>query len=503
MLFEELFLEKADLQKYDMFRVLKSAGANSLTINDISDRLHLSYQQTYNTFQDLLRDMQSLDTHLDTTLDRHALLSQQTFKVSLDRYRLFLLEQSLVFQFIDYLVQSPDATVGEFCDQHFISKSTLLRKSAPLKHFMAQYSLRFAYTNLQITGDECNIRYFLFIIYWTGFHGIKWPFRNFSETETNQLVSAINSPSTDTITLLQKKLLLGLTHIRIKHGYLVRNSAAFDSLTIHNPDFEQLTLSAELFADLSNKNRQLETKFFFFAQFSLITSATETEQLQHVKTYLEAQNSDLWQFTINLFDYLAVTYHTKMTVNDEPMLTADILRALITANALQTNYPKLLDFYHTNLAGFKRTHLYQTVLTFFEQLGVKQNLATLYRNRQQIVEYLCYLLQPRFHHFEDQQIVRVWLIAENADLLTIELQRFLKHLRIVQVLPPKAKPSYADLILSTIDIQAPSIQQMAVYGIPMLHWNLEAQDSDFFRLYTKIKELYDAKMDAIKPESAP
>ncbi|MDC4185184.1 helix-turn-helix domain-containing protein [Loigolactobacillus coryniformis] len=494
MLFEEIFLEKADLQKFQMFRVLKSAGTNSFTINDISEQLHLSYQQTYNTFQDLLQDMQTMNPQLDSTLNRHELLSQHTFKTSLERYRLFLLEQSLVFQFIDYLVQEAAPSVSEFCEQHFVSKSTLLRKSAALKRFMLQYSLRFSYTDLKIVGDECNIRYFLFIVYWIGFHGMRWPLHHFSESSLQQSLTTVNTPANDTILTLQKRLLLGIMRVRITNGYLIHNNNLFKILTAHNPSFEQLSLPTELFNYLSARNRQRETEFFFFAQFSLIPSATTTQQRAHQLTaYLTEQKSPLWQLTVELLGNLSTTYKTKLTVTNEPTLTYNILRLLMTTTALQGNYPKVIDFYQPDLTSYTQTQLYQYILAFLSRTTVTQNAAQLYHHREQLATYLCYLLQPKLHHFEDHQMVRIWLVAENNDRLTDELQRFLKFLKIAQIMQPPAQPTDADLILSTIDIQAPLIQQMATTGIPILHWNLEAQDTNFFQLYTKIKTLYTAK----------
>ncbi|MFC6170512.1 helix-turn-helix domain-containing protein [Loigolactobacillus jiayinensis] len=396
---------------------------------------------------------------------------------------------------MDYLVQAPTPTVNDFCEQHFVSKSTLLRKSAGLKRFMAQYSLRFSYTDLQITGNESHIRYFLFIVYWTGFHGIKWPWQNFSAADIERIFTTANPQPTAPIFKLQQLLLLGIMRLRINHGYYIRDATCFNILTDHNSAFDELVFPTELFGNLATKNRHNEAKFFFFAQFSLITAVTGSQtQAQLVLTHFAAEDDPIWRLTVNFLAKLTATFHTKITPADEPILTYDVLRVLLTTIALQTRYPKMLDFYRPDLTNFKSTQLYQIIAQFFEQPGLTETLPQLYRNRQTVSEYVCYLLQPQLHHLEDQQMVHVWLIAENNDLLTTELQRLLKHIRIAQLMTPPARPQDADLIISTIDSQAPLMQEMAAYGVPLLHWNLEANGSDFFRLYAKIKTLYAAKM---------
>ena len=493
MLFEELFLEKADQQKFQMFRVLKTTDATSLTINDISDRLHLSYQQAYNTFQDLLRDMQALDDSLNSTTGRQELLSQQTFKISLDQYRIFLLEQSLVFQFIDYLFQASNPTVADFCERHFVSKSTLLRKSTPVKHFMARYSLRFSYTHLKITGNEMNIRYFLFIVYWIGFHGIKWPLHDFSEAAIRDAYLEKNPEHQDFIVTLQQVLLLGIIRVRVSRGYLVQDSRAFDLITAKNSLFAQLTFPDHFLPTVSTAKQQVEKKFFFFAQASLITSAPDYNQREaKLLNYFKTQNNPLWQIALALLNHLAQTYQTSLQT-DNNLVMVSLLRALMTTAIIQENYPKIIEFLQSDTEKYANSPICQVIADFFTIPQVRKKLPQLYRKRQALSQYLCYLLHPQLQQFEIQKTVKIWLVAENSDLLTSDLLYFLDRISIARILDQNASPADADLILTTIDAHAPLIKQLTQRRLPVLHWRLDAQESDYYSLYLKIKTIYAAK----------
>lgn len=493
MLFEELFLEKADQQKFQMFRVLKTTDATSLTINDISDRLHLSYQQAYNTFQDLLRDMQALDDSLSPTTGRQELLSQHTFKISLDQYRIFLLEQSLVFQFIDYLFQAPNPTVADFCERHFVSKSTLLRKSTPVKHFMAHYSLRFSYTHLKIMGNEMNIRYFLFIVYWIGFHGIKWPLNDFSEADIRDAYLEKNPEHQDFIITLQRVLLLGIIRIRVSRGCLIQDKRAFDLITAENPAFTQLSFPDRFLPTLPAAKQQIEKKFFFFAQASLITSAPDYNQREtNLINYFKTQNNPLWQLALALLNHLAQAYQTTLKTDDNPVM-ASLLRALMTTAIIQENYPKIIEFLQYNADEYEKSPICKVIADFFTLPQVKNKLPHLYRKRQVLSQYLCYLLHPQLQQFEIQKTVKVWLVVENSDLLTANLLYFLDRISIARILSQNASPADADVILTTIDPQAPLIKQLAQRRLPVLHWRLDAQEGDYYSLYLKIKAIYDKK----------
>ncbi|RNE43683.1 hypothetical protein [Lacticaseibacillus paracasei] len=48
MLYEQTFLDRADLQKFQMFAAIKDTNVQTYTINTLSQHLDLSYQQGYN-----------------------------------------------------------------------------------------------------------------------------------------------------------------------------------------------------------------------------------------------------------------------------------------------------------------------------------------------------------------------------------------------------------------------------------------------------------------------
>lgn len=70
---------------------------------------------------------------------------------------------------------------------------------------------------------------------------------------------------------------------------------------------------------------------------------------------------------------------------------------------------------------------------------------------------------------------------------------FLDRISIARILDQNASPADADLILTTIDAHAPLIKQLTQRRLPVLHWRLDAQESDYYSLYLKIKTIYAAK----------
>ncbi|WDF82078.1 helix-turn-helix domain-containing protein [Lacticaseibacillus pabuli] len=171
-MFEQIFLDSTDLQKFQMYRALKTLDSYGFTINDLSVKMRVTYQQAYNIFRELLGDIEQI-TGKTGKVSAKRVMSQENFTISVDDYRLFLLNQSIQFQFIDYLIQATSLSVDKFCQDRFISRSTLTRKTLPLRQFLGEYGIKISFTKPGLTGDERKIRLFIFSFYWFSYHGVR------------------------------------------------------------------------------------------------------------------------------------------------------------------------------------------------------------------------------------------------------------------------------------------------------------------------------------------
>ncbi len=117
MLYEQTFLDRADLQKFQMFSAIKDSTVQTYTINTLSRHLDLSYQQGYNILQELFRDMAGLTVHPEK-LKRRQINLLMEIDVTVDDYHLYLLKHAIAFQFVDYIVQANHPSTEKFCQAH-------------------------------------------------------------------------------------------------------------------------------------------------------------------------------------------------------------------------------------------------------------------------------------------------------------------------------------------------------------------------------------------------
>ncbi|WP_390406444.1 helix-turn-helix domain-containing protein [Lacticaseibacillus jixiensis] len=218
--YAELFLERADGLKYQLYKLLARPHIKDVTISDLANELHSKYQPTYNVFQELLDDLEQLSGQPRQDA-RHMLLSTQQLPVSVDVYRSFLVNHALLYRLVDYVVQAPAASLTQFCEQEFISRSTISRKLRALNECLAQYHIRFRLARFDFVGSELNIRYFLYTMYWWAHRGVAWVFEHIAKDQLCQEAQAMCIQPPEPLADLQRLYFLAVTHLRVGKNHRI------------------------------------------------------------------------------------------------------------------------------------------------------------------------------------------------------------------------------------------------------------------------------------------
>jgi hypothetical protein len=210
--FEEFFLEKADVLKYRVFKFL-AKQSHEVTITDVSRSLNINYQATYNVFQEILFDLVEIRGETRPCV-RRLLLAGKPGTLDLDRYRVWLISNSISFKLFDAALTIPGMTVAKFCDLYFISPSTVTRRSRQVKPYLNAYGITLDLHYFRMHGSEYMIRLFYQQLYWRAYHGCEWPFPTITEQFVNERLLARVHPRNDVILDYQERLLTAIAHLR-------------------------------------------------------------------------------------------------------------------------------------------------------------------------------------------------------------------------------------------------------------------------------------------------
>jgi len=491
MLFEEIFLEKADLQKFHMFRILTTSGPTPLTINDLSLRMNVSYQQSYNIFQELVTDMQDL-TGLSNKLAKKQLSATDPFPVSVDEYRLYLLQQAIQFEFLDYLVQSTNPSVDKFCQEHFISRSTLLRKTTTLRDFLASYDVKLSLTQATFIGDEKQIRLFLYTFYWLSFHGLKWPFKTPTMPVIHQQYDQLPNARQDSVAVLQDVLFWGICRLRISHGAILQRFHRYDEILGRLEGAQDYVYAPELFPGLHPDELRAESAFFYFHQIRDMDFQDNGQADDMLYQYFMTDQNVVSDYLHRLVNYAKpFLREPDQTILTNPVLATNIARVVLNYYLLDGEYVKILDFFNPVRPGYEQTRLLDFLNEFVETLPHTGAYASLYKVRHQIVHMLYYLLIPYLRSFKWNELVKVKLLNGLDDLATTDMVLFLKDMNMVEILDDAAAIDTADLVIAAVD----DVAEFQAFNpdLPhplILNWHFDASESDFYQLYLAIKHIF-------------
>ncbi|MFD1900693.1 helix-turn-helix domain-containing protein [Enterococcus termitis] len=60
----------------------------------------------------------------------------------------------------------------DFCEEHYISNSTMIRRINSCRIVFQRFNIRFSFSKFQFIGREDNIRNFIYNTLWMGTQGI-------------------------------------------------------------------------------------------------------------------------------------------------------------------------------------------------------------------------------------------------------------------------------------------------------------------------------------------
>lgn len=487
MEFEALFLEKADRQKFQMFQILTAFNAESLTVADLAARMDQSYQMTYNVFQELATDMGGI-LKVTPAQAKKRLMARAAFPFTVDEYRLYLMERSIAFQFIDYLLQGNRPTTDHFTAEHFISRSTLTRKTAPLRKFLQRYQLKLSVTQPALLGPEPQIRLFLGTLYWLTYHGIRWPFVSISEAtiarEYRELASARREP----LMALQEIQFWGLCRVRIAHGNYVRDVQLIDELFADCPLFAAPSYDPKLFFNAPADVPHAEQRFFCFLQQKTIIFTPPSRTDRALYEFFKQQNGPVWQFATGLLDHLRALSGANLSPEAlaQTQVPLNVMRFACSFVIMNGDYVKLSDFFVPQEITYQQSHLRDVLADYLRNLPSTEFNRVLKRTPC-VLDMLFYLFAPflRYLHWDETVAVKVQLDAN--DFLNHAVLDFLDNLPIVRRVAASAPAP--DLVLTTPEDAAANTRNETIFD-----WHVDATTTDYFELYHTVLNLYRQKL---------
>ena len=158
---ETLLEKKAMRQLLTVQQTILAGGTCS--VSDLTAFLAVTKASFEKDLEDLHYFLKPFGQDCQLTYDTNSY--QSPYRIfSLNHLIEAFVKESLKFQLLDYLYRNKEFSIVQLTTKFMISESSLFRKIKELNQLLAAFELQIK--NGQLQGEELQIRYFYFQLYW-------------------------------------------------------------------------------------------------------------------------------------------------------------------------------------------------------------------------------------------------------------------------------------------------------------------------------------------------
>ncbi|HIY93533.1 helix-turn-helix domain-containing protein [Companilactobacillus sp. HBUAS56275] len=489
---EQIFLVKQDVEKYRMLTVIKSLPPREVNLSNISSRLQFTYQKTYNIFQALLEDFADVAPDIDPSDTK--IESIDFSKISIDTYRLYLVKNSVVFQAFNYGLTSANPSFESFSNEHFTSKSTLNRRMSKFRAFLKNFGLKISNSTLEIKGNEKNIRWMAYYVYWYTYHAQEWPFSLIQENSIDQIIAKAGITFDNPIVHFQLKYFLAISRIRlIKRNYiedLPYYSDVFDNQQlgediVTHDDYPIVPLDA-----LHNKNKLIN----LFRKTAFQPSDTAFEQPINADARI---NPKFYALVYHFIDFLKEHYHDDMTVYHNQKTLKHIMTYVtrdIVFYYIMAPYSLMhLDTMYAEGNEQSYTDLYKDVYTFFSNID-QNEFPGIYNAAELISKDLYQILPSYISTIREEDFIRVKVLIDPGNQAAEVVLRTVRNLEFVEVVPSDVYDN-VDVLITSLDVLPLDIERKKYpENLKVISWDISSTRPDYIWLLIQLNQIYVKKL---------
>jgi hypothetical protein len=510
-MFEQFFLDKHDQVTFDLFKMLKARGTEPFTINRLSGVLGLSYQKTLKTYHALENDLRTLQIADDHAERAHA----ETFYelatgIHVERYRFYLLQHSVCFQFYTELLQNGAISLDAFAHAHGVSSSTLRRKAEPFRSFLFERQLSFDMSNWVLQGSELTIRQLMTSFFNEAYRGGTWPFTIITKSEVaacyktlQNLPSAFEDPRPQVVTL-RRLISLAVQLLRIKQKHYFVPTTQMNQMLAASHQSSPLIFTAEYFPHVPPRALAAERSYYFFMRVSKLDLSRQASHLQqNIYTYFTSFDSPVKRFADQLLAALTQSLDPfrKLRVQSDQSLRTNLYRVIYTYYVINGTFIKASDFSDVSDYQVSGAPLRAQIRNFIHSIPQSAPERVFKRYLPDITNSIFFVLLPDYEDFQPQALLQVRLDLEIQGIITRDMLDFMQGLGLINVLPDNSVAK-ADVVITSSQNLAKMLRTMNGELVAradqqkIIYWGSENSDDDLYSLLTKLRRLAAAKAAA-------
>ena len=496
MLYEQLMMDSGTLLKFKIFKSITKIKETNYSISRLSDSLSFNYQQTFMILSEINNDLQLISNNHLSILKKAGKIDRTLLTVSIDEYRYFLLNKSIPFQYLLYIINDDSPTIEAFCQKNFVSRSTVSRKMLPLQQHLKQFKLRFTYTESNLIGDERLVRVALYNSIWLGTRGIAWPFKT-SREEAEKFANNVGEYfflSKSYLAFQEMTFFSAIFLSRIRKKELAKYDKRYDLVMKDNSyyDYQKLNKDIGILKTLSNEQLKGELSFIFFmSHYTPYYKKIDDPSLVQTIAEFTRKKNPVYSMVNEFLTYSkkeVFLHHSN--IPEHPLLLVNLLNVSFIFYVFRQPFPNVQRLVEKHGKRKKAEEfLEQKIQAFFDKKSQETEYAYLYKVKKYIVQSYKHILLPYFDELQVAEKLNVGIAFGHNYLLVQRIYHFLNHLGFIEASPyeESLNDSYDLVISSTL------LPLKAYPDLPIYYWDLSDSEEELLDLYKVLHQLFKTK----------
>ncbi|MEI5993168.1 helix-turn-helix domain-containing protein [Candidatus Enterococcus mansonii] len=489
---EKLMLEDTARRKLTLFKLLTKLSESHHSIKFFETRTDYSYSRVVYLLDLIQQDLTKIIGKKVELIQVDGVHYKPT--ISYDMYYQYLIRQSIPCQLLVSIVYSPEDDLDAFCEKNFHSRTTVVRKSKPLSDYLKTFAIKMNTSQLKLYGDERVIRMTLYALIWLATHGAKLPQIKNPSMDYKEIIDIVSPYFPDSYSYAANKqitLFLDIVYLRAKTGYQLTEKTDIDPYIPAHTGY-----SNSFFKSIIQENKILEAETQF-AAFLLISAPNffrnNDYRLSLLKIYLESHVNPATKILEEVCTVFSDEFMPdRFLWENEPILFGNVANIIFTAAIIQKPFPSLFHLINHSLYAKNEYYyqLFKRFKTLFQKISKRKNCGWLKDSIHPLSDMLASLLVPIYASFQENNVLRVALIAESNYLLVQPLAQFIEQLPFVQLIAYEHDNfSSFDFIVATSAYLIPEESPL-----PSFIFRFSADnDEQYIDLYQAIKKIHNQK----------
>lgn len=278
----------------------------SLYLN-VTERTAQRYIQQVRDMSEEFNQLSSVKVVIDYEKYRGIYLDSESGYIDLKNY---IYEKDETIQLLKYIVVEDGVNVERYAIEHYVSVNAVKSSLKKIKVLFELYDLSLSRQTHAIIGNEKQIRLIIYIMMWTLYKGIRWPFSTINEIIIYQTVDLFSETNHLQFSIIQRKQLayvLATNLIRLRKKHFVVMEDEWKNYVNIDVLLEKLAFLKSVMQEFHIYS---EAEIYFYAVVAQIkTKFYESDVFnKEILGYHKQQQSDVYQATIQFIRLFQSTF---------------------------------------------------------------------------------------------------------------------------------------------------------------------------------------------------